>query len=71
VRTRIGEERLFEVFVDTSLAVCKERRPDGDFEGFEPPLEPAAIVHLDRMRLHDAVDQVLAALERAGQFDED
>src|SRR6185436_3595134 len=31
---RIGKERFLEVFVDTSLAVCRERRPDADFSGF-------------------------------------
>jgi len=70
VRERIGAQRFFEVFVDTDLAVCQERRPDADFTGFEPPEAPAATVQLDRMRLHNAVDQVLDALERAGQFEE-
>jgi bifunctional enzyme CysN/CysC len=70
VRKRIGAQRFFEVFVDTSLEVCKERRPDADFSGFEAPSEPAVSVQLDRMRLHDAVDHVIEALERAGQFDE-
>lgn len=70
VRTRIGAQRFFEVFVDTSLEVCKERRPDADFEGFEPPSAPAVTVQLDRMRLHDAVDRVIEALARAGQFSE-
>jgi bifunctional enzyme CysN/CysC len=70
VRKRIGPSRFFEVFVDTSLEVCRERRPDADFSGFEAPNEPAVTVHLDRMRLHDAVDHVIEVLERAGQFDE-
>jgi bifunctional enzyme CysN/CysC len=69
-RMRIGETRFLEVFVDTSLELCKERRPDGDFAGFEPPSAPTVTVALDRMRLHDAVDQVIEALERAGQFAE-
>jgi adenylylsulfate kinase len=70
VRARIGAQRFFEVFVDTDLAVCRERRPDADFSGFEPPDAPAVTVHLDRMRLHKAVDEILDALEHAGQFDE-
>jgi bifunctional enzyme CysN/CysC len=68
VRARVGAERFIEVFVDTSLEVCKERRPDVDFSGFEPPTAPTVSVHLDRMRLELAVDEILAALEQAGQF---
>jgi bifunctional enzyme CysN/CysC len=68
--SRIGQLRFLEVFVDTSREVCRERRPDGDFSGFEPPAEPAVTVQLDRMRLHEAVDQVISALERTGQFDD-
>jgi adenylylsulfate kinase-like enzyme len=70
VRARVGGERFFEVFVDTSLEVCRERRPDADFSGFEAPEAPAVTVQLDRIRLHDAAEQVLLALERAGQFEE-
>jgi bifunctional enzyme CysN/CysC len=70
VRARVGAERFLEVFVDTSLEVCRERRPDADFSGFEAPEAPAVTVQLDRIRLHDAAEQVLLALERAGQFEE-
>jgi bifunctional enzyme CysN/CysC len=70
VAARIGPERFFEVFVDTSLAVCKERRPDGDFDGFEPPTTAALTLKLDSIRMHDAVEQIIAMLERAGQFSE-
>jgi bifunctional enzyme CysN/CysC len=69
-RARIGQERFIEIFVDTSLQVCKERRPDADLTGFESPEAPALTVQLDRMRLHDAVDQIVDVLERAGQFAE-
>jgi bifunctional enzyme CysN/CysC len=65
---RIGAGRFFEVFVDTSLAVCRERRPDGDFEGFEPPAAPAVTVKLDRLLVESAVDQILDILTQAGQF---
>jgi bifunctional enzyme CysN/CysC len=68
VRAGIGDKRFVEIFVDTTLEVCRERRPDGDFSGFEKPDAPAVTVHLDRMRLHDAVEAVIGALERAGQF---
>ncbi|MFI5308709.1 MAG: sulfate adenylyltransferase subunit CysN [Polyangiales bacterium] len=68
VRARVGAQRFVEVFVDTSLEVSRERRPDSDFSGFETPEAPSLTVHLDRMRLHDAVEAVIDALERAGQF---
>jgi bifunctional enzyme CysN/CysC len=69
-RGRVGADRFIEIFVDTELDICKERRPDADFSGFEVPKAPAAVVHLERIRLHDAVDVVLETLERAGQFEE-
>jgi bifunctional enzyme CysN/CysC len=68
VRARLGDGRFFEVFVDTSLDVARERRPDADFSGFEAPASPALRVQLDRIRLHDAVEQVIKVLEAAGQF---
>jgi adenylylsulfate kinase-like enzyme len=70
VRERIGDEHFFEVFVDTDLSVCRERRPDSDFEGFEVPEQPSVRVELNRMRLEIAVGQVLDALEGAGQFED-
>jgi bifunctional enzyme CysN/CysC len=70
VRERIGEKRFFEVFVDTDPAVAGERRPDADLAGFEPPDAPAVTVHLDRIRMHNAVEQIIEALEAAGQFEE-
>jgi bifunctional enzyme CysN/CysC len=70
VRERIGEKRFFEVFVDTELAVARERRPDADFAGFERPEAPAVVVHLDRIRMHSAVEQIIDALDEAGQFEE-
>jgi bifunctional enzyme CysN/CysC len=69
-RERVGKERFIEVFVDTSLTVCKERRPDADFSGFEAPTSAALSVRLDTIRTHDAVEQIVAALEAAGQFGE-
>ncbi|MDH5672008.1 MAG: sulfate adenylyltransferase subunit CysN [Myxococcales bacterium] len=69
VRERLGQDRFIEVFVDTDLELCRERRPDSDFEGFEAPEEPAVRVDLNQMRLERAVDQVLQALAAAGQFD--
>jgi bifunctional enzyme CysN/CysC len=69
VRERIGASRFFEVFVDTELALCMERRPDGDFEGFEAPIATAVRVSLEQIRMHNAVEAILEALERAGQFE--
>jgi bifunctional enzyme CysN/CysC len=70
VRDRIGEGRFFEVFVSTDPGVARERRPDADQEGFEPPDAPVVTVNLDRIRMHNAVEQIIEALEKAGQFDE-
>ena len=70
VKERIGDNRFFEVYVDTDPAVAKERRPDSDQTGFEPPDAPAVTVHLDRIKMHNAVEQIIEALEKAGQFDE-
>jgi len=69
VRARIGEGRFIEVFVDTDIALCRERRPDADLEGFEPPLEPAVRVSFEQMRLHKAVESVIETLEQAKQLD--
>jgi len=68
-KSRIGEGRFFEIFVDTELALCKERRPDGDFAGFEAPEKPAARVSFEQMRLHRAVETVIEMLERTKQLD--
>jgi len=68
-KARIGAERFLEVYVDTDLALCKERRPDGDFEGFEAPTQPAVRVSFEQMRLHKAVESVIEALESAKQLD--
>ena len=71
VAERLDDGQFFEVFVDTDEAVCRERRPEGDFDGFEPPSEPAVRVELNQMRLEAAVGEILDALDAAGQFDED
>ncbi|MCA9601089.1 MAG: adenylyl-sulfate kinase, partial [Myxococcales bacterium] len=68
VRARVGEERFFQVYVNTSEALCRERRPDAKFDGFEPPVHPDVTVALDQVTLDQAVTLVLEALERRGQF---
>ena len=70
VRDRIGGPRFIEVYVNTAEALCRERRPDADFEGFEPPERPDITVDLESNGLDDAIDAILASLERQGQFEE-
>jgi bifunctional enzyme CysN/CysC len=69
VRDRVGVERFVQVYVNTDPALCRERRPDADFEGFEPPTQPDVTVALDRMGLDEAIELILAELERRGQFE--
>ncbi len=74
-RDIIGPERLREVHVSTSLAVCESRDPKGfyvkarageiaDFTGitspYEPPLQPALTIDTAAM----SIDQALAQLQR-------
>ncbi len=40
VRERVGAERFVHVYVNTDPALCRERRPDASFEGFEVPAAP-------------------------------
>jgi bifunctional enzyme CysN/CysC len=68
VRAVVGSERFVEVYVNTPLAQCRERRPDASFEGFEPPEEPALDVSLDRLPLHQAIEAIVEVLEKRGQF---
>jgi len=68
IRARIGDARIFEVYVNTDEALCRERRPDADFSGFEVPEKPELTIALDHVNLDEAVDTVLAALESRGQF---
>jgi sulfate adenylyltransferase large subunit len=62
VRDRVGAERFVEVFVDTDLALCRERKPQADFSGFEPPDAAALTVSMNESRVERAVDQVIALL---------
>ncbi|RLB50133.1 MAG: sulfate adenylyltransferase subunit CysN [Deltaproteobacteria bacterium] len=70
VRARVGGPRFVHVYVNTPEALCRERRPDADFEGFEPPRTPDVTVDLESTRLDDAIEAVLESLEHHGQFDE-
>ncbi|KPK15347.1 MAG: hypothetical protein AMJ62_09565 [Myxococcales bacterium SG8_38] len=66
---RIGRDRVVQVYVNTDEALCRERRPDADFTGFEPPENPDITVALDKMRIDKAVEIILEALEKRGQFE--
>jgi bifunctional enzyme CysN/CysC len=69
VKERVGDARLVVVYVNTSPALCRERRPDASFEGFEPPHAPHITLALDRMRTEAAVAAILEELDKRGQFD--
>ncbi|MCO4746708.1 MAG: sulfate adenylyltransferase subunit CysN [Proteobacteria bacterium] len=69
VREKVGAERMFQVFVNTDPALCLERRPNAEHEGFEAPEDAAVEVSLDAGRLLAAVGEVLKGLSDAGQFD--
>jgi bifunctional enzyme CysN/CysC len=66
---RIGKDRVVQVYVNTDQSLCRERRPDADFSSFEPPDDPDVEVALDKMRIDKAIDIILEALEKRGQFD--
>jgi bifunctional enzyme CysN/CysC len=68
--TRLGEDRVVQVYVNTDLALCKERRPDADFSSFEPPENPDITVALDEVRIDRAVEIIVQALKDRGQFED-
>ncbi|MBK7156506.1 MAG: adenylyl-sulfate kinase [Sandaracinaceae bacterium] len=68
LRHHIGDDRVVQVFVDTDLELCKQRRPEGDFAGFTRPENADVAVGLDKMRIDEAVKLVMDALETRGQF---
>jgi bifunctional enzyme CysN/CysC len=70
VRAAIGQDRFIEVFVDADPTLCKERRPDASFEGFEAPEAPEVHVKLDEIRIHQAIEAIMSVLEEHRQFDE-
>ncbi len=68
LRSRLGAERVVQVFVNTDEALCRERRPKADFSGFEPPKHPDVTVALDSMRIDEAVEAIIKTLEARSQF---
>ena len=67
---RLGEDRVVQVYVNTDMALCKERRPDADFSSFEPPEDPDITIALDEVRIDTAVEIIMKALEDRGQFED-
>jgi bifunctional enzyme CysN/CysC len=67
---RIGEDRVIQVYVNTDLELCKERRPDADFSSFEPPEDPDITIALDKVRIDKAVEIIIQALKERGQFED-
>jgi len=55
--------------VNTDEALCRERRPDADFSGFEPPDDPDITIALDQVRIDKAVEIIIEALKERGQFE--
>ncbi len=66
---RIGKDNVVQVYVNTDESLCRERRPDADFSSFEPPDNPDIVVALDEIRIDKAVQIILDALEKRGQFE--
>jgi len=69
LRERIGADRVIQVYVNTDEEVCRQRRPDADFSGFEPPRSPDLTIALDELKLEDAARFILDELKKRGQFD--
>ncbi|HKX38985.1 MAG TPA: adenylyl-sulfate kinase, partial [Burkholderiales bacterium] len=72
-RSRIA--RFAEVYVDTSLEVCRARDTKGLYKGdgknvpgigalYEPPLKPEVVVHGDRGTPADGAAAILSFLEK-------
>ena len=63
IRKRIADSDLVSVYVNTSPELCRERRPDASFEGFEAPDKPDVTVALDRARLDEAIALILEKVD--------
>jgi bifunctional enzyme CysN/CysC len=71
VRGKVGKERFVEVFVNTDPQLCRERKPEADHAGFEPPLSPDLTIALDDLEVERAVDAILELLTERGRVDLD
>ena len=63
IRARISDDQLVSVYVNTSPELCRERRPDASFEGFEAPDHPDVTVALDRATLDEAIALILEKID--------
>ncbi|MEM6730228.1 MAG: sulfate adenylyltransferase subunit CysN, partial [Myxococcota bacterium] len=70
IRERVGPHRFFEVYVNTSETLCRERRPDANFDGFEAPTQPDVTVSLDQLRFESPLESIVDALAKRHQFDD-
>jgi bifunctional enzyme CysN/CysC len=68
VHERVGTDRFVLVHVNTDRALCRVRRPDADFDSYEPPVNPDVTIALDQVSLDQAIDVILGDLERRGFF---
>jgi bifunctional enzyme CysN/CysC len=69
VRERVGGERFAEVFVNTDAELCRERKPQADFEGFEAPDAADLTIVVDDEGIERAVDEIIELLAKRGQVD--
>jgi len=69
VRDRIGPGRVLEVYVNTDRALCRERRPNASFEGFEAPEQADLTFDLASGRFRESLKRIIDGLENAGQFE--
>ena len=69
VRDRIGDDRVLEVFVNTDAALCRERRPNANFDGFEAPENADLTFDLGSGRFRESLGQIVKGLADAGQFE--
>lgn len=65
LRERIGNDRVLLIYVNTDEALCRERRPDARFDGFEAPSHADLTIALDQVRMDDAVDMLLDLLQKS------
>jgi adenylylsulfate kinase len=71
VREKVGAARFVEVFVNTDPALCRERKPEADPSGFEPPKAPELAVSMDESQVEKAVDRIIELLAKRSQVDLD
>jgi bifunctional enzyme CysN/CysC len=69
VREKVAKERFVEVFVNTDPALCRERKPDADFEGFEAPDAADLTVSMDDLKVERVVDRIIELLAGRGRVD--